>query len=430
MAAYFLSPFRGFEFLTGSLAAYLPKMKKAKELLKGCGLALITASLIIVDSEKIFPGLWALPPTLGTALVLLASRDDENSRGIARILSIKPLLFFGAISYSLYLWHWPVMAFTRILLPKNNEHFMFLAVATSIVLGWMSWRFVEIRFTNAQVGKSPILGMGLISMALVVSVAGFIWKSGGAPARFSQQTLLIFEGAQDYSPWRKKCHKHIAYADTCVLGDQVKEPNLVVWGDSHGTEISAALAKYYTLRQITSSACPPVISVDLFSNPDCLAANEKTLLSIVSDPAAKTVLLAMNYERYRKTENEALEAGYRKVVEELVRSGKQVFLMKQIPNPGIDVAQTAGFYKAYGLNLSRLGHTLEDVRYAAREWTELQETLAQHPAVSLIDPSMALCNQDFCPLTENDKVLYFNGDHVSMFGADRIAKSLQGMLPR
>lgn len=106
IAGYFLSPYRAFELLIGAFAAYAPSPKGRQTFAASAGLITIILSLVNLTPDSMFPGLNAMFPTVGVALVLWAGRAEHETL-VSRLLSVPPIMFFGAISYSLYLWHWP-----------------------------------------------------------------------------------------------------------------------------------------------------------------------------------------------------------------------------------------------------------------------------------------------------------------------------------
>ncbi|MEI4486964.1 acyltransferase family protein [Frigidibacter sp. MR17.14] len=432
LGAYFLLPYRGFEFLLGALAAYLPPPRpRAGRAASALGLALIVASLWLITPEHPFPGLWALLPAGGTALVLHGGRSGAT--GLPDRLLGHPLaLFFGAISYSLYLWHWPVMAYLRILTPGEPPvPVMALALALSVLLGWASWRLVE-RPAMALPPTAPILRGGLAAMVVLGAGTVVLHQSGGWPGRFPDAARAYFAGAQDFSPDRGRCHQdddsRLPYAQACVLGPAQQEPagtvDLVVWGDSHGTELAAALAQGHRLRQVTASACPPVTGLDFPRRPHCRSANAALLADLVADGAVRSVVLAVNHDAYPELPGPGLAEGLGRVVSALRGAGKQVILLGQIPVPGFEVPQVAGARRAIGIDPAGLAFAPE----RSADWDAALADLARDPGVRLVDPRPLLCPAGRCPVTADGRVLYFNATHPSMAGAALLARAIEPLL--
>lgn len=152
-AAFYLLPSRAWELLTGCFLAILPPewmpvRRPVRELASLAGLAGILIPCFFYGNNTPFPGIAALPPCLGTALIIWSTSSCEASQPVlGRVLATRPLVFVGLISYSLYLWHWPLLAFGRYssFEPLSWELRIGL-LALAIVLSVLSWRFVETPF--------------------------------------------------------------------------------------------------------------------------------------------------------------------------------------------------------------------------------------------------------------------------------------------
>lgn len=446
-AVFFLSPFRVFELLCGVTVSLmtLPAIfarPEARGLAVGAGLAMIALALATYSAETPFPGVAALLPAVGTALVLLAGRGGDSRP--ARLISSPPFLFFGAISYSLYLWHWPVFSYLRVLSTDGMPSMpvILMALGLAVLAGWLSYRLVEQPFARRSIRHTPLIRMGLAGMCAMCLIAAGIRGAGGLPSRFPPDVLTFFDGAKDYSPERFRCHRgtgDLDYAETCVLGAAGADPHIVVWGDSHGTELAYALAGMLekdgqALRQITASACPPVVGVDVPDRPNCAAVNAGMLEGIAGDPGIRTVILATNAENYyaKKLPPDTLEAGYDRVIRHLREAGKEVIPVSQIPNPNLEAPTAAGYAARRGGGaLARIGRPLDDVRAASADWNARLAGLAEAHGAVPFDPVPLLCAPDFCPVVDGDTrtLLYFNPTHVSVAGARRIAGGLVAAYP-
>ena len=434
MAAYFLSPYRGFELLLGVMASYAPAPRKKHQSVDLIGVGLIIVSLVFLTPDVPFPGFVAFVPTLGAALLLWSGRLPSEGL-VTRALSSQPMFFFGAISYSLYLWHWPLMAYVRITSHREPGFVvMFAVVLLSILCGWLSWKFVEQRFAHAPIRRAPILVAGVSAMIVFAGVGGVIWARDGVPSRFPPEAIAYFESENEYSPWRAACHqedsRRVPYQDTCILGAKTgqRDAGVVVWGDSHGTELSAALAEEIPVRQVTASACPPVVGVDFPLRPNCAAANSEVLDALTEDQQVSRVLLAINREAYATVDSAALRQGYAQVAQSLAKSGKSVVLLAQIPNPHFNPSEAAGRTAAQGKDPENLIFELDGAEEDLALWASLEADLSAQPNIGYHDPAPSLCEDRLCPIASGTEVLYFNETHVSMAGAERIAAALLPLL--
>ncbi len=178
-AGFYLLPMRAWELLIGSFAALYrrnrgrrPRMSGRSLAAETLGLAMICAAIFFYTDETPHPSVYTLLPTIGAALVILFSRHGSP---IHLVLASRPLVGIGLISYSLYLWHFPVFAFYRYrtsLAPADGP-WPILIVAI-LALSYLSWRYVEMPFRNSDVVSRPvILGFGVASMgALALLGAG------------------------------------------------------------------------------------------------------------------------------------------------------------------------------------------------------------------------------------------------------------------
>lgn len=278
--AFFSSPTRFFQFLAGSIIAIAPNYsgaKPLKECLNIIGLVIIFGCLFIIDSKTPFPGVNALYPTIATAMIIFAGQ----TRGLltSRLLSVWPAQFFGKISYSMYLWHWPLIVFYKIQYTAAPDKFEKIGLlVASIVLGYLSWRFIESTM-RYKAGRTTQLRPIYTSLAfsVLISAFGFYFAvSDGLKFRFSEQQLFLSHYI-DYEPEDSRegtCFLSTRYArfdyfkkDVCVKFDATK-PNYLLIGDSHAAHFYGALRSELgnvNLTQVTSSGCRPTID---FSGSD------------------------------------------------------------------------------------------------------------------------------------------------------------------
>src|SRR5262249_37397878 len=147
------------------------------------GLTMIVASVVLFRETTPFPGVTALLPCGGTALVLLAGSGEVSLAG--RLMNFSLLGFFGAISYSLYLWHWPVLVLGRtVFLDGPTRLQSAVLVLTAMLAASISWRWIEQPFLQRRGSRLRVLACGGATMAIAGCIAAAITFSGGFPARF------------------------------------------------------------------------------------------------------------------------------------------------------------------------------------------------------------------------------------------------------
>ncbi|BEV00072.1 acyltransferase family protein [Novosphingobium olei] len=435
-AAYYLLPFRAFELLVGALFSIcgLPPLsnERARHATSLLGLGMMLVAIVFFTPDTRFPGVAALLPCVGAGLVIYAGISDETIGG--RLLSFAPIVYVGAISYSLYLWHWPILAFLRNFTSAELPVTLATcAVLSAFVLAALSYHFVEQPFLSAWGRTINYWKLFVIEAGIVVLVSGAIYLSHGLPHRFSPAAQQFFAANQDFNHRRDECHDNgdqdgIAYTKSCVFGASTVKPDLAVWGDSHGAELVAYLGERAaregrSVRELTSSACPPALQFATRKRPYCSRVNRETLAALIRDPAIRTVVLTANGARYG--DKFELETGMRASINALLKARKRVVLIKQIPNMPYDIAEKAGISEQYDLPMDALGLPGSTARADAKTYDTFLDKLSREYGLAIYDPKVVLCAADFCHGVRNGSiVLYYNPDHLSMSGVSFAFKPL------
>jgi peptidoglycan/LPS O-acetylase OafA/YrhL len=273
--AFYLMQFRAWELLMGSLLAIgaVPALisQRLAEILAAAGVALILGSVMLLKETTPFPGLAAAPACLGTALVLYAGMDHITLTG--RALSLPPIRFVGLISYSLYLWHWPVLVFFRAFREPHGAVEKLLLIGLSMALATVSWRFVERPFRRPpfRTGvKGTLVAAGLAAIAVAgVALATLPLNTMLRPLPPEAAQVLAYT---DYAPGRASRMGTCFVADgtqrfdekTC-LTPVAGEKNYLIMGDSHGAHFWAGLSEAYPdvhFLQATAAGCKPVLNAE------------------------------------------------------------------------------------------------------------------------------------------------------------------------
>jgi peptidoglycan/LPS O-acetylase OafA/YrhL len=417
------------------------------------GVLLIIAALCVVNDERPYPGWWALLPTGGAFLIIAAGNKAYIN---SAILSHPYLVFIGLISYPLYLWHWMLLSFTRII--ESGEASLTLrcaAVALSFFLAWLTYRLIEnpIR-TGADSRLKPIF----LCVALAVIGAGglVVFQSDGFPARFNYRSGLVRDvSAFDVGPFAN-CPRELSSSfpalGNCALARE-GESTAVVWGDSHAQRIFVGLRNEDHVRNwllAGNAGCPPTSSIEIQSNvKECEARNRNILDFIVQDTKIETVLLAF-FGNYMATENfaadhrienlgpaqvtmttEKMEGrskkdifffGLESSVTALRRAGKKVIISIDIPElPFLPKTCISRPFAS-----SRNDCTFPKAAVDKRQ-RDLRVMLADikrlHPEVRVFDPLDIFCNADTCSAIRDGMLLYYDSHHLSDRGSDELAIS-------
>ena len=275
-AAFFFSPLRAWELLVGTIVSqrYLPAVRSAngRNLASFAGIALIFFPALRYTAETPFPGWAALPPSLGAALIIAGGETGTSL--IGRLLSLRPIAFVGLMSYSLYLWHWPVLVFQNIArmvapLPDQDRRLKLALFAISMLLGYLSWRFVETPFRKGRLRprRRWLFLINGAAGALIAAIAAAILLTHGLPSRFPTDAL---QAAQylDYdrrAPFREgSCFlssddKFVAFSAATCLAQDVQRPNVLLLGDSQAAQLWFGMQRAFPeahFLQANAFACP------------------------------------------------------------------------------------------------------------------------------------------------------------------------------
>ncbi|PJN96733.1 hypothetical protein CNY89_00820, partial [Amaricoccus sp. HAR-UPW-R2A-40] len=281
-AAFYLIPFRTWELGLGGILAILHLNQPAtvrrdgagfalvRNLLAAAGLGAILACVCTYRQPIVFPGLSALPPTLGTVAVIAAG----SGAFVNRMLALPPVRFLGRISYSLYLWHWPVIVFSQrgLFLPETPS-VIAGQIVVSIGLAWISYELVEtrLRAVLARQDASAVLRRAGVAMAASALVSLTILRFDGFARRYNDDQLAlasILDRDQEKACRRGTCFVVEAGdrfdKDACLASDGAR-PSLLLAGDSVAAHLSpglAAVATDYDLDQATMVGCRPYLGND------------------------------------------------------------------------------------------------------------------------------------------------------------------------
>ncbi len=278
--AFFLLPARGWELLAGAILAMTPTLRFARatrETLSSIGLLMVLVPMFLYDRATLFPGPAALPPVLGAVLFILAG----GSTLAGKLLSAKTMVGVGLISYSLYLWHWPLVVYAREINVDLSLTWKLSLLVASFVMGFLSWRWIETPFRTGRflATKPRALRFGLVSALGLFGVALGIKMSDGLPSRFPKEMQLIIEDVH-WNGGEYTSSKSIAQA----IGSEGDGPvDFVLWGDSHGASAAPAVnasARSYGLKGLAylNNGTPPVTQL-WFADMDAEGAEKMTSMN-------------------------------------------------------------------------------------------------------------------------------------------------------
>ena len=434
-SAYFLIHTRAWELLLGSVIALglvrPPRETWQRETASALGLLGIASAVFLFNDKTPFPGYAALLPCIGATLVIWAVGETV----VARCLSIRPIVFIGLISYSLYLWHWPLIVFAKLLLVQPFTPLQqLLLICAAVGLSVLTWRFVETPFRRRgramPAGKTVFVGGGLSLGVLAIS-AVTLMSLQGLPNRFPDEILRLAAASQDASPKRAACHFDGTLAGdfdkSCVLGAPVA-PTAIVYGDSHGAELSVALGalaepRNESVRELTASGCPPALDFTYPSKGECPGYNARMIEHLVS-LAPTTIIIAANAIAWTHEYSAEFRNGLDAVLRALSAAGHRVIVFGQVPPHPNQLPVPATLARKAMLGTKPDAYTFQPDMIALQNLDATLEKIAAGAGATYISLLPTLCNGNECKAEMDGAVLYFDDNHLTVAGEKLIAAKL------
>ncbi|WP_341870011.1 acyltransferase family protein [Ectopseudomonas khazarica] len=403
-AVYFSLSARAPEFLVGALVALTLHQELPLRLANLVGLlgaVLLACSFWLVQKAQ-FPGIWSLMPCFGTALLIAARRGIASS-----LLACGPMVWLGGISYSLYLWHWPVLAFIRYYTGQYDLTVSWLLVflLASFLLAWLSYRFVE----------QPVRGSGRISLhwrSWGVAVSILVLLAVGA--RFVNKHLVdpLPLEMTTYAPDEEICHGSLV--GECKRGVLDAPISALVIGDSHAAqlnfffdEVGRELGAAY--RLISASNCVPIPGFDVERLADWARPGCKAQMQVVAEelPRMHNVVIAGMWQM--QVQSPAFVTALERFLRDSAEQGKRVVVLAQVP---MLVANPVRMHRfaAVGIPVQ----VVENDSWRAANMT-IRQLVDSVPGASFVDMSGSVLFND-APYYKGE-LMYLDSHHLNQRGA-------------
>lgn len=435
-ATFFLLPTRAWELLIGGLIWFIPKQRLSKPWLSSSVSWLSLAAILVAgwfyNSTTPFPGLTALVPCIATAAFVYFNSNRLSFPAAA--LATKPVVFVGLISYSLYLWHWPILVFLRYLQDGEPSLPMRLgALLASLSLAYLSWRFVETPFrklTLLRSGRSVAFFAALCSLGVVL-IGTAIYRSDGVPYRYPREVVAILSTMRERGPRHDVPENDVTANKLPHFGALSENPKILIWGDSHAMCMAPALDAICLKRHIggvfaTHNGTLPLIG---FSNSRDWSAprsfNDSVLKYIIKKDI-RIVVLAGYWSR--DADRKEFSQCYRDTIEQLLKAGCFVVVVQDNPQQKLTPTKAIARYMKLERDLSELGISLEDHRQCQAAANVILNSL-KHENLCVINPAPFLTDDNGrCRIVMGDVSLYYDNNHLSVAGANRLIPMFEQVL--
>ncbi|MDX8434344.1 acyltransferase family protein [Mesorhizobium abyssinicae] len=434
----FYVPFsRAWELAVGGILVFAPPIgrRSTSEALGLIGLSLIAASIICLSPSQPFPGFFALVPVTG-AVLLMWPRSPSS---VSDLLASAPLRSTGRISYSLYLWHWPILVFFR----HYAGTAMPAAVESSALIGtawlaaYLSWRFVEEPIRRLRAPPAKALLAGSIAAAVVCLSGNAIFEASGFTSRISREVEAM--RSLDVM-WNWPCPQMVNIPELgttfCAFGapwDKAKH-HAVLWGDSHAEHLAPLfdmVGKSEDTAFFLYHACPAAfgegVHRDFPELPDyqqsCALSRKAMVAMLRQRTDIDLVVLSSAWTSLTYTDVFAdngkqtdkvllLREGLRSLAEEIATPDRRVGIIGQVPGPGLDLTSCAVMLES---GMLRRCSTEMDSKRILSVWSPMSTalgSLAEEKTVFVVDPLKGMCPDNHCATYVNGEFIYRDGSHL------------------
>jgi peptidoglycan/LPS O-acetylase OafA/YrhL len=404
--------------------------------LSAIGLLFLFISFFLISKDRAFPSFWALIPTLGTFLIILAGPNAFLNKNV---FSNKIVVWFGLVSYPLYLWHWPLLSFARIIeseTPRPEIRAGILVI--SIFFAWLTYRFVEVPVRNRKHGQKKTAV--LLVLLLVIGCFGYSCYVNEGYRQRSNASINGFYGNTGTLDWYQYITKNYYACDSkeialnalvwkgfvrCAQSKPGPDVQVALVGDSHAEHLFIAFAESFPGMNIASymKGTPPFLSNKDFNQ----------IFKTIQTSASIKYIILSSYWIQRVEElseiNSNLTHELIRVIDLLERSGKRVYITEDMP------AFNFGPEKCV---IKRWAQTSESMCHDARSKFEEQKksylnflilATEQRPKAKLIRLNDLLCEANTCSMMINGDLMYRDSNHLSIQGSHLLGRGIRQKYP-
>ncbi|MGB3044527.1 MAG: acyltransferase family protein [Xanthobacteraceae bacterium] len=453
-AAFYWPTGRAWELLAGALLAIVPisiKGRLLREAISLSGLVAILASAFLLNDKSHVPGLVVMPAVVGSGAIIIA-----NESLVSRLLALPIVRFTGLVSYSLYLWHWPILAFSRYYAERDLTYLELLAALFVLLpVAILSWRFIEQPFRRLK--ARPLYTLAVACSTLTIAgVIGYSASRAAHDAGYSPRALKAMHDAGLRMPWEAKCHPTGAepsllnLSDDCRIGVAKSDvPDFILIGDSHADHFAPAIDKAARETglmglQVSHGGCLPIFGITQVVNNQpteaCTSYRKQVEQFISTLQPGRLIIVAAQWSLYRETKLERadvpifviqndndersekrtqlrIDDGLKRTVESLVKLGHHVLLIGQVPDyPSVRLKCFLRYADRPNAG-SLCGESIANIEHVLRSDSVLKSIADSTHDVNFMDPKKLICRDDRCSVEVDGSFLYRDKHHLNQIGS-------------
>lgn len=416
--AFYSSPSRFFQFLAGGILSVSNIKnifsKKTNELAAFFGLVIITITFFLYSENTSFPGINALLPTIATLMIIFSSKKSIYTN---KILTNKIAQFLGNSSYSIYLWHWPLIVYWKIYKGELSKTDQLLILALSIIIGFLSWKYIENKTRFAEYRINPILLSLSISLIFTFLI---IFTLDGMSFRYNDNQVKIanYLNYKELDYREGKCFftknkNDISLFDEkeCIKYKKEKQ-NILLIGDSHAamfyTTLNTHLEDGQTLSQITASGCRPLTS--LRGDKECTNLISYAFKDIIKNYKFDIIILAGRWQKEEFNDIKETLDYVKNYSKEIFLIGRNIDFDNSLPR--ILISSKSDF-----LNSNKI-IKFKEVNEIDTKLNDLIEKEFEN--ITYISMFTPFCNEKGCNLTLNNEPIIYDTNHLTLKAANYI----------
>jgi peptidoglycan/LPS O-acetylase OafA/YrhL len=443
--AYYLLPARFFELLMGVVLALnysklpISKDKCINNMLAVLALALILIPAFLITKQDVFPSYNALFVCLGSCLIIYLGKA-EKATFVTKLLSIKPLVFIGLISYSLYLWHWPIISFFNLVDVELNTISQLALLVLFIILAYLSWKFVEQPFRNKFKWsfRKTLLILLLIPMIIFTAAKIVVEKNDGlVDLRFAGNTYATSVSSE------AKNEKNLCLANLmkqrgkdreyCSIGNREKQSfDALLYGDSHSNSMGGFIEYLFeqeglkaTVKSDSSKFYLKGIDqhLDKLKYPDRMEFVIKGIEDDLRNNNYNYVIISASFGSYLRDLGQDLYAKlFDDTIAYIISRGAIPVIIEDIPKITDQLAYCPTYKNQFNLD-KNCNILFADVKAKQAEETQVFEQLkSKYKQIIFIDPKNILCDETTCYTSLDGLSMYIDNNHISYVGSRHLAK--------
>ena len=433
--AYFLLSSRAWEMLLGGLAFLFPcSFTKNKLAIQVLGLSFIGIAYFFISERTPWPGYMALLPVLGAYLVILSQYNS--------ILLNNPIFnYIGKWSYSIYIWHWPLVVLGFYF---SFQNWWLYGIPLSILLGFLSYQYIEkIQFPKFNSWKQVYKIKPLYLLIITLGFGYAIKETDGFKSHYPNEVLNILSEAQNTFPFSCKTGLKNGNIDVCKIGESTKIDAIVV-GDSHAKSITSAVlasikSSQPTLLSITTAGCPYIPNAH-FDNNYCTAANSKKEMFLKESQGVPIIIVNRYLQRLEGENNDERisnehripiyfsnpQASKNEIYHQFqnhlehsiceLTAKSPVYIVTSIPEFPFDVPKQMGKQFLTHHQIQKNTLPLQDYQQRSQRLNNILYDVAKKCGAHILDVSQVLCENNECISQIHNRPLYKDGDHLSEYG--------------